>query len=253
MNTRDSLRKAAQELFGKDALKRDRNDPQEQAPTTDAGAPINSSEPAPESPENVYTPNAVQAAPQQVPSQATVAPGADSAQLGGGVPPVQPTQNIVNNVAIVDPMKETSIIARGTTVIGRIRTDGHMKVLGRVEGNIEADGNVTVMGRVSGNIKGVNLELMSCQVKGNLSASATVSVNSETVIIGDITSDNLIFDGKLKGNVVTTQAAIFSGQAYLLGDITTNTISIASGAVINGMITTKNNFDEDDDVFDSFF
>jgi len=107
-------------------------------------------------------------------------------------------------MVVLEPRKQTSVIADGTTITGRLRSSGHVEIMGKMDGNVEADGDVTVSGKVSGNIKGEQLRMLNCNVKGNLEADSRVVINSESVIIGDLTADSLVLDGKLRhgGNPV---------------------------------------------------
>ncbi len=146
-------------------------------------------------------------------------------------------------VTVLEPRKHTSVIAEGTSIVGRILSDGHVEIMGKVDGNINAEGDVTVCGKVTGDIEGDHLKMFSCQVKGNLTAENRVIVNDESTIIGDIATDSIIFDGKLKGNISANQTAVFNSNSYLLGDITTSTLSIDAGAVINGMVKTYIDYD----------
>ena len=148
-------------------------------------------------------------------------------------------------MVVLEPRKQTSVIADGTTITGRLRSSGHVEIMGKMDGNVEADGDVTVSGKVSGNIKGEQLRMLNCNVKGNLEADSRVVINSESVIIGDLTADSLVLDGKLKGNITVAKTAVFNSNSYLMGDITTSTISVDAGAVINGMVRTFVDFDED--------
>jgi len=149
----------------------------------------------------------------------------------------------MSEMVVLEPRKQTSVIAEGTSITGRIRSSGHIEIMGKVDGNIEADGDVTVSGKVSGNIKGDQLRMLNCNVKGNLEADSRAVINSESVIIGDLNADSLVLDGKLKGNVNVAKTAVFNSNSYLLGDITTSTISVDAGAVINGMVRTYVDYD----------
>ena len=148
-------------------------------------------------------------------------------------------------MVVLEPRKQTSVIAEGTTLTGRLRSSGHVEIMGKVDGNVEADGDVTVSGKVSGNIKGEQLRMLNCHVKGNLEADSRVVINSESVIIGDMNADSLVLDGKLKGNITVAKTAVFNSNSYLMGDITTSTISVDAGAVINGMVKTFVDYDAD--------
>ena len=154
-----------------------------------------------------------------------------------------PELNESGEMVVLEPRRQTSVIAEGTTITGRLRSSGHVEIMGKMDGNVEADGDVTVSGRVAGNIKGDQLRMLNCNVKGNLEADSRVVINSESVIIGDLSADSLVLDGKLKGNINVSKTAVFNSNSYLMGDITTSTISVDAGAIINGMVRTFIDYD----------
>ena len=167
--------------------------------------------------------------------------GAESLSLPRYSTPPEITES--GEMVVLEPRRQTSVIAEGTTITGRLRSSGHVEIMGKMDGNVEADGDVTVSGRVSGNIKGDQLRMLNCNVKGNLEADSRVVINSESVIIGDLAADSLVLDGKLKGNINVSKTAVFNSNSYLMGDITTSTISVDAGAVINGMVRTFIDYD----------
>ena len=213
MNNRDNLRQAAKDFFGVEANKLDKEGETAQNPELYTGMS-----------------SAIPAVKHR--SEPAAMEGAES-------------HPGMSEVVVLEPRKQTSVIAEGTSITGRIRSSGHIEIMGKVDGNIDADGDVTICGKVSGNIKGDQLRLLSCQIKGNMEAESRVMINSESTIIGDINSDSLVMDGKLKGNVNVNKAAIFNCNSYLLGDIVTSTISIDAGAIINGMVKTFIDYDAD--------
>lgn len=246
MSSRDNFKQAAKELFGFDSPQKDKVS---DAMPTEMGyqaTPADIASPATEEAEG---------AAYQAPVYSTPAYTTETApvyQRPAEVPQQFSGPQSVGDYSVVDSRRETSIIAKGTTIVGRVRTDGHIEVMGKVEGNIEADGNVAVSGRVSGNIRGHHLELLSAQVKGNLTAMGGVFVSSDTVVIGDIAGESVVFDGRIKGNVTAAQSAEFNRNSYLVGDVTTKSISIEPGAVVNGMIRTSSGDRYDENGFEEF-
>jgi cytoskeletal protein CcmA (bactofilin family) len=136
------------------------------------------------------------------------------------------------------PHKDTSLIARGTTVHGKIITNGHIEVLGKVNGNIEAGGDIAIQGNVSGNVSGKHIGLYTCVIKGNLKAVSGVVIDSESTVLGNVNTQNVVINGRVKGNIDVDQLIVFQGSAYILGDIKAQALSIETGAIINGMVTT---------------
>jgi len=131
-----------------------------------------------------------------------------------------------------------SLISKEATVLGDIVTEGHIDIIGKVRGNVEAEGNVAVRGLVSGDLSGEKIGLYKCRVKGNLSAGTGVVIDSDSVIIGDVDTDNVVLGGKLKGDIKAMKMAVIRSDAYFLGDVETESLAVESGAVVNGNVKT---------------
>jgi len=131
-----------------------------------------------------------------------------------------------------------SLISKEATVLGDIITEGHIDIVGKVRGNVDAEGNVAVRGLVSGNLSGEKIGLYKCRVKGNLNAGTGVVIDSDSVIIGDVDTDNVVLGGKLKGDIKAMKMAVIRSDAYFLGDVETESLAVESGAVVNGNVRT---------------
>ncbi len=55
-------------------------------------------------------------------------------------------------------------------------------------------------------------------------------------IVGDIKCGDLTFDGKIKGNVHVMGNVNCKGNAVVIGDITSTTITVESGARLQGTV-----------------
>ena len=131
-----------------------------------------------------------------------------------------------------------SLISKEATVLGDIITEGHIDIVGKVRGNVEAEGNVAVRGLVSGDLSGEKIGLYKCRVKGNLTAGTGVVIDSDSVIIGDVDTENIVLGGKLKGDIKADRMAVMRSDAYFIGDVVTESLAVESGAVVNGNIKT---------------
>ncbi len=90
----------------------------------------------------------------------------------------------------------------------------------KIEGNISFQGKIRIDGEVKGDIEGDYIILgKSAKVTGNL--------KTKTVIV----------QGNVKGNISSDRVEIKSG-AEVVGDINTNSLSIDSGANIQGMVNS---------------
>ncbi len=138
-----------------------------------------------------------------------------------------------------DQMK-TTIISIDTSLTGELQSDGHVEILGSLTGNIKAKGNVKICGKVVGDIQGNDIELFSCKVQGNITADASVLINNESIVVGNVTASDMVLDGKLKGDIALGKSIVFKENATLLGKVSAATISIKEGAKLFGQIQIEN-------------
>lgn len=149
--------------------------------------------------------------------------------------------------AEVEPQKEKSysVIADETTVMGNIKTTGHIDIIGEVLGNVEAGGNIAVLGSISGNVASEKMGLENCRINGNLKASVGIVASATSTIIGNVRTKNLLLDGRLKGNINADNVVVFRKNAYFLGDVQAGQIAIEMGAIFNGNIKMLTGGDPD--------
>ncbi len=134
-----------------------------------------------------------------------------------------------------DPDNAT-VISKGTVIDGDIKSDGDIEMYGSVTGSISTTGKIKINGKQTGDIQGSSVNLTDCAVKGNVSASDAILVDSGSVVVGDIKCGSLTFDGKIKGNVHVMGNVSCKGNAVVIGDITSTTITIESGARLQGTL-----------------
>lgn len=69
------------------------------------------------------------------------------------------------------------------------------------------------------------------------------------MVVGDTTANNILMDGKQKGNMQIENMADFQSNALLKGNVTTGRLSISEGAKLRGAIQVKID-DTEEDLFD---
>ncbi|HML38076.1 MAG TPA: polymer-forming cytoskeletal protein [Bacillota bacterium] len=141
-------------------------------------------------------------------------------------------------------------IARGTVIIGEINAEGDVELLGSVKGKIASKGDIRANGKVIGDLIGRDIELIACAVQGNIIANGLVTVDGESIVIGDVKGENFCLDGKIKGNVTVEKEAKFQPKAILAGNVTTASIAMSQGAKIQGEVNIPLNEKETDMSFD---
>ena len=86
----------------------------------------------------------------------------------------------------------------------------------RIKGAIDSDGEIQMDGRMEGNLRGVSL---------------TIGENAQ--VDGDITANEVSIRGRVNGNIRARKVNL-TGSAHVKGDIFQKTLSIETGAVVDG-------------------
>jgi cytoskeletal protein CcmA (bactofilin family) len=85
------------------------------------------------------------------------------------------------------PLGERNIIAKNTTLVGDLTSDGDFRVDGKIEGTVKTSGRVVIGkdGEVIGNIECVNADIEGT-FSGKLDVEEVLSLKSTAVISGDV-------------------------------------------------------------------
>jgi len=103
-----------------------------------------------------------------------------------------------------DPINEMNIIGAGTVVEGKMRSQGSVRIDGKLIGEVTAGESlaVGVTGEIEGNVTAKNVTIGG-KVRGIINASEKIVFDGKSVIRGDIRATRLIidegsiFDGKV--------------------------------------------------------
>lgn len=147
---------------------------------------------------------------------------------GGGRPPENPYYET----------EETTIISRNTRISGDISSFANVNIEGSVQGDVKLTKNISVSGKVVGNIECNNAVMSGAQMQGSISSKGQVQIDHDSVLLGNIDTQYLDLNGRIKGNVDVGGKAEFKNDAVIVGDITASTISVIDGAVIKGYVNT---------------
>lgn len=139
----------------------------------------------------------------------------------------------------VDANDETTVITKGTTISGGIKSDTSLEVKGVIEGDVECLGKLTITGRVAGNSKASEIYLDTPRLEGNLESKGSIKIDVGTVVIGNIFSASVVVAGAVKGDIEVNGPIIVDSTAVVKGNIIGKTIQINSGAVIDGSCSLK--------------
>lgn len=135
-------------------------------------------------------------------------------------------------------LNNVTYIADDVVITGDIKAKQDIEFYGEIKGNIETTGMLQLHGRVLGNVKADNLILQSADVQGNLTSNNQISIDKDTVVMGDLSANMVIIGGELNGDIFAQESLLIREQAVIKGDITTGLIDIRQGAKISGKIET---------------
>ncbi|KPL18992.1 MAG: hypothetical protein AMJ92_05345 [candidate division Zixibacteria bacterium SM23_81] len=98
--------------------------------------------------------------------------------------------------------KLSTVIAKGTKIVGNIN----------MEGNVRVDGHI----------------------KGKVTTSEVLTIGKTGVVDGEVQVKEAVVGGKIKGNLVASQRVELESKATILGDVTTRIFVIKEGGVFHG-------------------
>lgn len=101
-----------------------------------------------------------------------------------------------------------SVIGAGTVVTGNIKTEGSIRVDGKIMGNLvtQADAAVGINGIVEGSVDARSITIAG-KVLGTLTAAHKLVLESRSVLKGDLRASKLVVD----------EGAVFDGRSSMTG------------------------------------
>ena len=152
--------------------------------------------------------------------------------------PVREEVSMTMNTEAMDDIEvstdEVTVITKGTTINGGIKSDTSLVVKGTIEGDVDCAGKLTITGRVAGNTNASEIYVNTPRLEGDLNSKGIVKIDVGTVVIGGISSTSVVVAGAVKGNIEVNGPVIIDSTAVVKGDIKAKSIQINSGAVIDG-------------------
>ncbi|MBW7572025.1 bactofilin family protein [Caproiciproducens faecalis] len=132
--------------------------------------------------------------------------------------------------------KQTTVISKGTVITGDIKSEGNLEVYGTVTGGITTSGNIKINGKQIGDIQGSSITLSACTVRGNITATEDMNIDSDSVVIGDVRTKNLTINGRLQGNIQAKNSIVCQSNAIVIGDLKAGTVTVNNGAKLQGKL-----------------
>jgi cytoskeletal protein CcmA (bactofilin family) len=97
---------------------------------------------------------------------------------------------------------ELSLVGAGTVIEGKIRTEGSIRVDGKLH--------------------------------GDLLAKVNIAVGEHGVIEGNVSARNVSLAGKVSGTVTATEKLVLEGRSVMKGDIRATRLVVDEGAMFDG-------------------
>jgi len=98
-----------------------------------------------------------------------------------------------------------------------------------IRGDTNVSGGVRLDGKIYGNFK-----------VSNIDNSGMIVMGSESLVKGNILSNHIIIDGKVIGNIKSSEYIEINSNAEIHGDIEYNNIEIHAGAKVIGSLKKMN-------------
>lgn len=133
-----------------------------------------------------------------------------------------------------DNSPEVTVITKGTTINGGIKSDTSLVVKGTIEGDVECEGKLTITGRVMGNTIASEIYVNTPRLEGDINSKGIVKIDVGTVVIGNVSCTSVVVAGAVKGNIEVNGPVIIDSTAVVKGDVKAKSIQMNSGAVIDG-------------------
>ncbi|MGN1417219.1 MAG: polymer-forming cytoskeletal protein [Oscillospiraceae bacterium] len=135
--------------------------------------------------------------------------------------------------------EETTVISKNIVISGGTVTGfANVRIDGSVQGDIRITKDVSVTGKVVGDIECNNAVMAGSAVQGSVSSKGQLRMDRDSVLLGDVNTQYLDMNGRIKGTVDVTGKAEFKSDSVVIGDITASTITVLDGAVIKGFVNT---------------
>lgn len=133
-----------------------------------------------------------------------------------------------------EPKQEVTVITKGTTITGGIKSDTSLVVKGTIEGDVQCEGKLTITGSVLGNTIASEIYVNTPRLQGDINSKGIVKIDVGTVVIGNVTCTSVLVAGAVKGNIEVNGPVIIDSTAVVKGDINAKSLQINSGAVVDG-------------------
>lgn len=106
-----------------------------------------------------------------------------------------------------------TLLGRQTEIVGDVSFSGGLHVDGRIKGNVQSMGE----------------------------KAATLSVSEAGVIEGNVRVANIVVNGRIVGEVRTTERLTLGAKARIVGNVHYRVLQMEAGALVNGQLVYEGN------------
>ncbi|MCD8146602.1 MAG: polymer-forming cytoskeletal protein, partial [Clostridiales bacterium] len=134
-----------------------------------------------------------------------------------------------------------TLINADTIINGSIVSKNALRIQGTVEGDVSTTSAMDVSGDITGKVVAKELNLNGGTVEGNVNCVEQMTMDSSSMILGDISAKELVLDGKVKGNVNVGGSITIKANSIILGDISASMLQMEQGSTVCGKISITSN------------
>ncbi len=132
--------------------------------------------------------------------------------------------------------KDRCVVAAGFVFTGTVEGEpgADLIVLGAINGDVRIEGNLEVSGAVNGDISASSFHSDCAQIVGNMTVAEKAVVGKRAVVRGNISGTDIEITGAVKGDVDAKGEVKLGSTAVVKGTIKSRSITIESGAIVEG-------------------
>ena len=141
--------------------------------------------------------------------------------------------------------KSNAIISETMSIKGDVELQSSLYVAGKIIGNVNCENLLETKpgSMIEGNVTANVANLLGGHVKGNVTCNENLTIEESTVVQGDIVAVAVLISGTVTGNVTAKGSVTLTRTATVHGNLTSASISVESGATLEGQYTVRKNTD----------
>lgn len=132
-----------------------------------------------------------------------------------------------------------SRLGEGASFEGKLHSKGDVEIAGSFKGELRAEGAVILHADLHTDINAGSVRLVRGTLTGNVTTPGTVSVSPNAALYGTVSAAQLDLSGTLEGDVTVSGSTALLKSARLHGSLCTASMSMESGAIMDGRIEMK--------------